>query len=295
MPPPSTPSSVSPLGYATPGSPAGQPLPLIHLWRNWKIQGIRQPKWLVYGLGPMLDGVTARFVDHLTAQASTRQVRLGRPPETTDEPGLRRSVRVVRDYGRLHHAGVDVTLVAQGTDLYVRYEGVAQTWIAALRWALCTFILVTLFCGLLLLYASATNARAALAQDFAGKYYPQRVPEAAEAMLTGTRAKVDRTEGTFSIQRSEPWGLGDYFRKDPVLFLTSIGKWPALLVAAVGVGLAFLPRSAIAYPCRLLGWPTPEDFDSEVESKLSWVQARMSEMLFAQYHISLDKVQMMDR
>lgn len=279
------------MSYRTPGGG----LPTIHLWQNWKIKGIRQPKWLVYGLGPQIEPLTDKFLEYLQNDPQQRQIRIGRPPETSDELGRRRAIRVVRDYGSLHHAGADVTLVAQGSDLYVRYEGVAQTWISMLRWVVYTLILLCLLVGLIMLYAKATGARAALAQDFAAKYYPERVREAAESMLTGERVRMSRGGGPSGVERNRPWQLTDYFRKDPVLFLTSIGKWPALFVAAVGIGLAFLPRSTMAYPCRWLGWPTPDDFDSEVEAKLSWVQARMSQMLFAEHHITLDRVQMMDR
>jgi hypothetical protein len=47
----------------------------------------------------------------------------------------------------------------------------------------------------------------------------------------------------------------------------------------------FLPLSFMRLPCRLLGWPTPDDFYSFVQSRNAWVERVLSDVLLHEFGV----------
>ena len=52
-----------------------------------------------------------------------------------------------------------------------------------------------------------------------------------------------------------------------------------MIAAAVGAFLALAPKSVVTIPCRLLRWPTPEEFEALASGHVAWVEGTLSAVL----------------
>ncbi|MCA9306031.1 MAG: hypothetical protein KDA16_05835 [Phycisphaerales bacterium] len=92
-----------------------------------------------------------------------------------------------------------------------------------------------------------------------------------------------------STWRREPVSLLWLTRHDPRTALFNIGLPVTIASGIVGFGVIRAPRSWLRYPCRLLRWITPDDFDTRAVAHTAWIEREFSKAL-AEYGIGRSMV-----
>lgn len=77
----------------------------------------------------------------------------------------------------------------------------------------------------------------------------------------------------------EPWSILQLLRADPRTALFNIGMPATILAGVFGFLVWRAPRSWLRFPCRLLGWITPDDFNSKAIARNAWVERQLSKTL----------------
>jgi len=238
-------------------------LPKVAMRNNWKLEKVRQPQWLVRGVGGRLDHVAHAFVEYLKSERNPR-IRLAYAAEEDLIPDSARTIRVISVLHKYHRAACDVHFYAQGPDLYVRFEIVARTWIGWLRWILLGIAFVIMFVGIYLVFLGGTGMMPALANTYAQTYTVNPMQR---------QMMIDR------ILHIEHWTLVDFAVKDPKLFIERVAGIPTMIAAAIGFVLFKIPKDLLRYPCKWLGWPTPEKFRNEAISHSGRIQKTLANVL----------------
>jgi hypothetical protein len=82
-----------------------------------------------------------------------------------------------------------------------------------------------------------------------------------------------------SLTAHSPWGLAQLFWADPKLGAFHVGIPASLIAGAVFAALYFLPPGWLRFPCRWLGWPTPDEFENMVAGHTAWTERVLSDTL----------------
>lgn len=254
--------------------------PRLHHRKNWPLKDAKGHDFLLVDIGPYLGDVADAFAEALRRERS-RAVRVGEPAEIKPHAGVSRTIRVLHKEPGPHQAAVDVTFRTHGRDLYVKFNASARTWIRALQFVMYTSLFIALWSVSYATYFTQTGAYRSLVIEYARKA-PNASPEAVTAGLLDGWRWNEREQRWVRSQRLQ---VMDVFRNDPKVFLTNMAGPPAIIAALVGGLLALLPRGIIHGPCRLLGWPTPDEFSALATGHLAWVEGVLSSLLFQQFRI----------
>lgn len=276
--------AVAPVSRTAHGPPR---LPSLKMRMSSRIERHRLPSFLVVNkaLGHQLEAFVGDFVQTLQSACPPGPVHIGTAWGTTQEPGITRTLRIAHSLKPGHSLAVDVTLRAQGDELYVRLRLVAKTLIARLHQCLFFAAFITLWSLLYGGFLMTTDAHYALGQSYAQKYFPRDPQAGVSVMVLGW--DVNAVPGASSpFKRVKPMAISDYLLVDPVLFLQSLATVPALLAAVVASVLMLIPRSAYRYPCLWLGWPTPDDFDTALLAHKGWVERLLYGVLEMHYGVT---------
>lgn len=82
-----------------------------------------------------------------------------------------------------------------------------------------------------------------------------------------------------STDWNPPWSYRRLLVADPRIAMTNFGVPTALIAAGVGFFVWRMPRTLLRYPCRRLGWPTPDEFDEHCMTKFGRVKGDISRVL----------------
>jgi hypothetical protein len=238
-------------------------LPRAVMRNNWKVEKVRQPQWLLSGMGGNLDQVALALIEYLKAEQNPR-MRLAYAAEEELIPGSARTIRVISVMHKHHRAACDVHLYAQGPDLYIRFEIVARTWIGGLRWTLLGTAFALVFVGLYWALLCRTGMMPALATEYAQKY-----------MIN----PMQRQQMIQTILHDQRWSLLDFAARDPKMFIERVAAIPTMIGGAIGFVLFRIPKDLLRYPCQWLGWPTPEKFRNEAISHSGRMQKTLARLL----------------
>ena len=261
------------------------PLPLH---ANWKQGGIKEQKFLVTGRGQMLELFAESYVAYLFAERLPH-LRVGYVPEGSQSPGHTRSLRICNTLKKSHHAAVDVTMSTSGSDLYVGYKAVPHTSITHMKRVLSVALFIALLTLLTGVCLVATNAKSALALEYATKYDRSNPKMKLDEILDGTYMSQG-PDGAPIIVQGEPWSWWRLLSENPMLFLMSVGKLPAIFGVVIAFCIAFIPQSAMQHPCRALDWPTPDDFQNHLARTFGWSQRVFNKMAFEVYDVTGDQI-----
>ena len=87
------------------------------------------------------------------------------------------------------------------------------------------------------------------------------------------------------ITKEAPWGYLRLLYEDPKLALSNLLLPLGIISGLVGFFVWRMPLSSLRFPCRKLGWPTPDDFNHRVEAKAGWVERVFSDTLREDYGV----------
>jgi hypothetical protein len=82
-----------------------------------------------------------------------------------------------------------------------------------------------------------------------------------------------------------PWTYWQLFKADPMLALSNLAMVPPIIAGLIGLLLYLIPHSLVNYPCRWLGWPTPERFTNTALALNSWAERVLSDVLLHEYGV----------
>lgn len=113
--------------------------------------------------------------------------------------------------------------------------------------------------------------------------YAERLQAGVASIRTANPEVRDRLVEALEVTTRDgpPMSLWDLFRADPRNALLNFGMPASLMAAALGFFLWKSPRTAISPPCRLLGAPTPDEFDARAAAATASVLAQVGEAFAA--------------
>lgn len=144
-------------------------LPSLVVAANWKMPPSRLPHWLVRARGPQLEEILPRLLDRMRNEQVTGASACW-AGEARNAPGVSRPLRIVHNFAPGHISTTDVSLRAEGTDLYVRFGTQPRTLLTYLRYAFYTSVFLAAFLTIFGLYLFATGAYSGWVADYAQKY-----------------------------------------------------------------------------------------------------------------------------
>lgn len=248
--------------------PRDAPVPALNIPFDGMASRRQVASVLVGGHAPEvhLDRVFLELVEAAQRTRPPGFLYAGTARETPQVPGCKRTLRMVCELSPQQLIAVDVTVQARQNGLHVQSHLLVRPTLARFRVAL-----FLIFWPLVsLVFFLATDIRFELGQAFAQKYFTK--PDAGIAVLV-QGWDVDATPGATSpYRRVTPWRVIDYFCVDPICFLQHTALVPLILAGAAAGMTLLIPRAAYRYPCRWLGWPTPDEIDAAVQASKGWVE-----------------------
>lgn len=106
--------------------------------------------------------------------------------------------------------------------------------------------------------------------------------EPLRSSIAGYDGELDRRLGAAFDRATSyvaPWSISRLAREDPRTALFNLGMPVTILASLVGFLVWRAPRSWLRFPCRLLRWPTPDDFDAKAVARNAWVERQVSKSL----------------
>jgi hypothetical protein len=70
------------------------------------------------------------------------------------------------------------------------------------------------------------------------------------------------------------------FFADPKIALANFGMPASIFATFIGFFVWRAPLSWLRFPCKILRWPTPDDFNNSCQARNAWVERGFSETLF---------------
>ncbi len=247
-------------------------LPKISFASNWPLKQTSSAQFLLPGMGAYIDNVVDSVVQQIRA-AQVPGMRIGSIEELVEISGHTRSIRIKQTDREVHHAVADILMRRQGDDLYIKIQPQARSMTKWLK----RIVLTTLFLvGVGLLYTGFFHlfeVRESFVQDYVAKKWAGAPKE------------------TVDWQRSSHMQLSllAMIRKDPKLALLNLGGPPALMAGAIGGVLALLPKSWLTVVCRLVGWPSVDEFESLIAGHVAWVEGVIGSVLTYRFGVREDQ------
>jgi hypothetical protein len=78
----------------------------------------------------------------------------------------------------------------------------------------------------------------------------------------------------------KPWSYRKLFFADPKIALANLGMPASIFATFIGFFVWRAPLSWLRFPCKILRWPTPDDFNNSCQARNAWVERVFSETLF---------------
>ena len=268
------------------------PIPATALERirflpNWPIEALVPKQFLVLGAGYQLDMIATWFAADTAAQR-VPSVKVGLVWEVTQTSGEFVAIRVRNTDREVHHAATDITLRRQGQDLFVRIESNARSMLTNMKRLIMGGGVFTGWALTCALYLTVTDTYDAVVQEYVRKYNPEEINAAAEAMKLGYR--IDETGKLYPPGAGQGIGFWDMARSDPMLFVGQVAVPAGVIAGIFGTALFLIPKSLYYIPCKFMGWPTPEQFDSFATAHAGWVENMLSYILFQRFGIGQDRI-----
>jgi hypothetical protein len=83
------------------------------------------------------------------------------------------------------------------------------------------------------------------------------------------------------------------FNKDPRMGMMHLGLPLGIMAGVIGFFVWRMPQSWLRFPCRWLGWMTPEDFEASVEGKNGWLERCLLSTVLHE-HFEVDRSDIID-
>lgn len=251
----------------------------FHFLPNWSVTECQLKKYLLLRTADHMESITDSFVNALRT-TKTNSLKVGLAADRVSDNQTQVSLRVIQTVEHSHHSKVDVVIRKQGQDLFVQFETAARSGLKYLRILFYGWFFLLLWGILLMLLFSSTGMFQAVLQQH-GERYTSDPTGARLAMISGWR--ID--ESTQQWVPSENANIIGVLRSDPGLVISSLGIPMGIIAAVAGGFVSLLPSTAIYVPCRLLGWPTPEEFDAFVHANAAWIEGVLSMVLMHEFGI----------
>jgi hypothetical protein len=78
----------------------------------------------------------------------------------------------------------------------------------------------------------------------------------------------------------KPWSYRKLFFADPKIAFSNFGMPASIFATFIGFFVWRAPLSWLRFPCKILRWPTPDDFNNSCQARNAWVERVFSETLF---------------
>lgn len=83
------------------------------------------------------------------------------------------------------------------------------------------------------------------------------------------------------------------FRKDPRMGMVNLGLPLGIMSGILGFFVWRMPKSWLRFPCRWLGWMTPDDFETSMEGKNGWLERCLLSTVLHE-HFEVDRSDIID-
>lgn len=88
-----------------------------------------------------------------------------------------------------------------------------------------------------------------------------------------------------SVVEIPPWSIQKLYFADPSLGTRHLGGPLAAIGFGIGALLWFVPISWLRFPCKFLGWPSPDEFNGMVQARNAWVERVLSDVLLHEFGV----------
>ena len=261
-------------------------LPCRSFQGNWNCKEAKEPQYLVLGMGASLSPVAATTASTIERQ-KIPEIRVAAPREVKRFPGSVEAVRVLRTHRGVHCTATDIVLSRQGEDLFVQLKVQSRTWLRYLKFALYGTLFVVLWCFAYGYLYSHTGIFDSIVNAIIREYSDSNPRAVFEAQKNGV--KYDETTRRF-IQTSNPITVAQVMGQDPQLVMRLMGTLMVILAGAIALLLRFLPPQFLRIACRIVGWPTVEEFESQVIRHAVWVEGQLSTVLRDTFGVTEDRI-----
>lgn len=87
------------------------------------------------------------------------------------------------------------------------------------------------------------------------------------------------------LEYHRPWNPIDLLLADPKIYFFNAAGATTVIGLLVGGALWILPSTWLRHPCRLLGWPSPSEFNDTVRGHNAWVERVLSDTLLHEFGV----------
>jgi hypothetical protein len=255
-------------------------LPRLPFEENSRVKEAKAPQFLLIGMGEQIEKIAVSFAASVRA-ANVPGMSLGLAAEVAQVLGQFRAIRVLQTDREVHKATTDVVLRRQADDLYVQFKVAGRSWLKYLKVVVYGTIGLVLWCFIYGMFYSMTNTQGALIQSYTRQWSDGNYGDIREARSKGF--VYDESTGQFV--RTTPVTLGTIFHDDPKLFLTQMAGPPTIIAGIIGFLLKLAPSSLLRLPCRLVGWPTQDEFSNMVIGHAAWTEGMLSLCLLRDFGV----------
>ena len=263
-------------------------LPSRSFHGNWKCKGVKEPQFLVLGMGENLEPIAEAIAARL-AEAKSSDVRLEIPREVRRQPNVMETLRAVKVDRLVHRAAANIVLRRENDDMYVQMKVASRTWLKYLRYILYGSLFISAWSVAYATFFSHTNTYESVIQAYLKQYSESAPPGNRKAHIEG----IIYDEATHKwVKGRAPLTIGEVFRDDPRLVIMQLGGPPTFIAIFIGVALRFLPPGFMRVVCRMLGWPTVEEFETMVAGHTVWVEGQLSTILRRDFGVTVEQIMM---
>ena len=262
-------------------------LPKLQFIGNWTVKNAELTNLVVrlpYDI--TIEQIANSLTNEIKQSANTHDIKIGLADEVSYIPERRISVRTVEINDKLHKGCIDITMRSQPNSIYFDFKAFARTPITYLSYFLLSSIFLILLFSSLSLYFQNTGALHQLVMEYADKKCPGEATLACREHLW--QGKCEIVDG--AIRCNGKPDIIKYFLDMPMVFILGI-LWPVGAVAGIiGIILRLSKQRLLTFVCRIIGWPTPSEFSTFVDSHAMWVQSTVSHVLLNNFGISREFV-----
>jgi hypothetical protein len=263
-------------------------LPRRSFHGNWKCKDVKEPQFLVLGMGETL-GLIAEAVASRLDEVKSPDVHMETPLEVKRQPDKIEALRIVKVDRLVHRTATDVTLRRENDDVYVRLKVASRTWLKYLRYVLYGSLFISAWCATYGVFYSCTNTYESVVQAYLKQYSESSPPGNRKAHIEG----IIYDEASHKwVKGREPLTIGNVFHDDPRLVFTQLAGPPTFIAVIIGVALRFLPPGFMRVVCRMVGWPTVEEFETMIAAHTVWVEGQLSTVLRRDFGVTVEQIMM---
>ena len=190
----------------------------------------------------------------------------------------KQGMTVLRAKGRMdsgHEVFSDIVFARRGDNAILQVVTEKRSLLKAMHTTLKTTVVLVLWAVIYGMFLRETGSTEALVREYVSHWSGSSVPvDMREAKLGGILYDP-RTGQFYQGPKITVWEI---LRRDPKLFLMSMGGPPTLILGALWGLMALLPKSAWTRISHGLRWPTVEEYEAFCGTHSAFVEVHVGEV-----------------